>query len=166
MPKNVSNIFVVDITQCYENILIQGEHNSSDVITFFINNVYSQYYEQHNKSKHLLWIKIYLNKINNVPSNTIGWASTQPKYGDWISLSKERFIKLNIWLMNNCFVTLKYRVWKQVFGIPIGFSCSLLRCNIYFLFYECWFIGRMAKLGWKDLMDKFRYASIYMDNIC
>ncbi len=41
MPKNVSNFCVVDITQCYENIPIQGEHNSSDVITFFINNAYS-----------------------------------------------------------------------------------------------------------------------------
>ncbi len=68
MPKNISYIFVVDITQCYENIPIHGEDNLGEAINFFIDKACSQYYKQHYKSKHLLWIKIDPYKINNVLS--------------------------------------------------------------------------------------------------
>jgi hypothetical protein len=48
MTMDISYIFVVDITQCYENIPIRGEDNLGEaIITFFIDKACSQYYKQH-----------------------------------------------------------------------------------------------------------------------
>jgi hypothetical protein len=67
MPKNISNIFVVDITQYLKISPIQGGQNSSNVITFFINKVYSQDYKQHYKSKTFCYgSKFILIRLKNV----------------------------------------------------------------------------------------------------
>ena len=72
---------------------------------------------------------------------------------------------MHSWLVNNCFKTLGDRVWKQVKDILMGFSCSLLWCNIYLMTYEVRFIQRLAKLSQRDLMTKFSHAFQYIDNI-
>lgn len=81
-------------------------------------------------------------------------------------ISEERLILLNQWLSANCFVTLGDRVWKQISSIPMGFSCSPLWCNLYFLQYEASFITRLAKLGRTDLMKRFMYSFRYIDDLC
>jgi hypothetical protein len=73
---------------------------------------------------------------------------------------------LNQWLSTNCYVTLGDRVWKQISGIPMGFSCSPLWCNLYFLHYEVGFITRLAKLGRTDLKKRFRHSFRYIDDLC
>ncbi len=89
-----------------------------------------------------------------------------PKNGSWVVFTTNRLIKVNFWLMSNCHVSLGDRFWKQIFGIPMGFACSPLLCNVYFFFYECQFIMRLAKLGRTNIMGIFRYATRYMDDIC
>jgi hypothetical protein len=68
--------------------------------------------------------------------------------------------------MNNCFITLGDRVWRQQTGIPMGFSCSPIWCNMYLLSYETKFIQRLACLGRQDLMTKFQHAFRYIDDLC
>lgn len=48
----------------------------------------------------------------------------------------------------------------------MGFSCSPLWCNLYFLQYEASFITRLAKLGRTDLMKRFMYSFRYIDDLC
>ena len=83
-----------------------------------------------------------------------------------MEISEKRLIHLNQWLSTNCFVTLGDRVWKQISGIPIYFSCSPLWCNLWFLHYEASFINRLAKLGRTDLMKQFRHSFRYIDDLC
>jgi len=47
----------------------------------------------------------------------------------------------------------------------MGFACSPLWCNIYFLFYEWQFIIRLAKLGRTQIMNIFIFATRYVDDI-
>jgi hypothetical protein len=41
-PESIYNDFVVDITRCYESILLQGAENLIDTITFVITIAYKQ----------------------------------------------------------------------------------------------------------------------------
>lgn len=68
--------------------------------------------------------------------------------------------------MQKCFVALGDRVWQRVSGIPMGFSCSPLWCNLYLLYYETQFIQRLASLGRTDLMQRFQFAFRYIDDLC
>jgi hypothetical protein len=109
-----------------------------------------------------LWVK-----INNEGTTTAArWSSTLPKCGKWTHIPQERLLTLHTWLMSHCFLLLGDRVWRQIKGIPMGFSCSPLWCNIYLMTYEVQFIQRLARLGWKDLLSKFQYAFRYIDDIC
>jgi hypothetical protein len=48
----------------------------------------------------------------------------------------------------------------------MGFACSPLSCNIYFISYQCQFIMKLAKSNRIDIMGNFKYAARYMDDIC
>jgi len=78
----------------------------------------------------------------------------------------EWLLELHKWLMNNYMVTLGDKDWQQTIGIPMGFGCSPLWCNIYLVSYEVKFIQRLATLGRTDLMAKFKHAFRYIDDIC
>ena len=94
------------------------------------------------------------------------WASQAPQSGLWVEMSEEKLILLNKWLRTNCSVTLGDRVWQHISGIPMGFSCSPLWCNLYFLYYGANFITRLGKLGRTDLMKRFRSSFRYIDDLC
>jgi len=51
-------------------------------------------------------------------------------------------------------------------GIPMGFSCSPVWCNMYLLAYEIRFIQRVAKLGRRDILSQFQTAYRYIDDLC
>lgn len=70
------------------------------------------------------------------------------------------------WLINNCFIRLGDKVWRQKTGIPMGFSCSPIWCNLYFMAYEFRFISRLLKLRRFDLLKLFEHAYRYIDDIC
>jgi hypothetical protein len=116
---------------------------------------------KHPRSKQLFWVRI---NDKGVITKVI-WASTCPKYGDWFLISVTTFLQIHKWLTTNCYIQLGDRVWKQILGIPMRFSCSPLWCNLYVLSYEIKFIQRLAKLGQIDIMSKFKYAFSYIDDM-
>ena len=161
-PERIHDVFVVDITRCYESIPLQGPHNLLDVITFIINIAYKQATSEHPKVMTQLWVR-----FNQDGTPVLAkWATCQPSYGNWVALSLKRLLKLHEWLMKNCHIILGDRVWIQQTGIPMGFSCSPIWCNMYLLAYEIKFIQRLCRLGRHDLMAKFRFAFRYIDDLC
>jgi hypothetical protein len=94
------------------------------------------------------------------------WATRQPQYGCWSEFPTSRLLSLHEWLMKSCFLTLGDRVWQQRTGIPMGFTCSPIWCNMYLLSYEIKFIQHLARLGRTDLMAKFQYAFRSIDDLC
>lgn len=163
LPHKIHDIFVADIAHCYEAIPLEGKDNLMEAISKLIAYAFRQKRIDHPKSEQKLWVRFDEGK--RIASST-KWASQAPHCGLWVEISEERLILLNQWLSANCFVTLGDRVWKQISGIPMGFSCSPLWCNLYFLQYEASFITRLAKLGRTDLMKRFRYSFRYIDDLC
>lgn len=163
LPEKIYDIFVADIAHCYEAIPIEGPDNLMEAISKLISYAYRQIRINHPKSDQKLWVRFDTNKM---VASSAKWASQSPHSGLWVEMSEERLIHLNKWLSSNCFLTLGDRVWKQISGIPMGFSCSPLWCNLYFLYYEASFITRLAKLGRMDLMKRFQYSFRYIDDLC
>jgi hypothetical protein len=50
----IEDVFVAYITQCYENIPIEGKDIVISTIFFFVKNVFQQYHSQHPRLEHLL----------------------------------------------------------------------------------------------------------------
>lgn len=162
LPENMHEVYVADITRCYESIPLHGKNNLLDALKFVLKIGFKQARTQHPKAVTNLWIKT---DTTGTPT-TAQWSTTQPRSNGWFQLSENRLISLHGWLMTNCFVTLGDRVWQQVKGIPMGFSCSPLWCNLYLLSFEVRFIQRLASLRRYDLMARFQFAFRYIDDIC
>lgn len=162
LPQEIHSIFVADITRCYESIPLQGPDNLCDAIAHVIRLGYRQARTHHPRSDPQIWVRI---DANGCAAHAT-WNTSHPTYGNCFSLSESRLIALHSWLMQNCYVGLGDYVWRQVTGIPMGFACSPLWCNIYLLHYEISFIQRLAKLGRGDILQKFKHAYRYIDDLC
>jgi hypothetical protein len=161
LPPRISDVYVADVTQCYESIPLQGEDNLVNALSFILTKGYKEAATEHCKAKNRLWIRI---AANGTPG-AAKWGTSQPK-GVWFEMPIQRLLVLHEWLMTNCYVVLGDRVWRQSKGIPMGFACSPLWCNIYLLSYEVKFIQRLQTLGRMDIMEQFQHAFRYIDDIC
>jgi hypothetical protein len=162
MPDKLSDVFVADITRCYETIPLEGPDNLVDALVFVIKIGFKEAQLLHPRSVTYLWAHI---SAEGVPDKAT-WHTRKPSSGIWVKISQERLINMHTWLIRHCFVSLGDRVWRQTTGIPMGFPCSPLWCNTYLLTYEVKFTQRLARLGCTDLMAKFLYPHCYIDDIC
>lgn len=162
LPDQIHDIFVADICRCYEMIPLQGPDKLHTAIAYVTRIAYRHAASAHPKSVTSIWVR----STNDGTPAAARWATTHPQYGNWVEIPEARLLQLHEWLMNNCFITLGDRVWRQCTGIPMGFSCSPIWCNMYLLSYEIQFIQRLARLGRVDLMSKFQHAFRYIDDLC
>ena len=162
LPHEVHNIYVADITRCFETIPVNGQDTLFEAMEFITSLGVKNFKSKHPRSELNVWFRT---NPSGVTTKAV-WASTCPKYGNWSQMSVTRFLALHQWLTTNCYVRLGNRVWKQVLGIPMGFSCSPLWCNLYLMAYEIRFIQRLAALGRTDIMNQFAYAFRYIDDLC
>jgi hypothetical protein len=162
LPTTIQDIFVVDISRCYETIPLSGPDNLIQAITFIVKIAFKEAAKLHPRTHTNIWVRIAL---DGSPASAL-WATRKPHYGFWIEFTATRLLSLHQWLMLNCYLTLGDRVWLQCKGIPMGFSCSPIWCNMYLLSYEIKFIQRLAKLGRVDLLAKFKHAFRYIDDLC
>lgn len=58
IPKNINNIYVVDITRCFESIPIWDNDTLYDAMEFITNIGMTNMRREHPRSKQLLWIRI------------------------------------------------------------------------------------------------------------
>ena len=161
-PSFMTDIFVADITRCYESIPLQGEDNLFDAITFITNIAFKHASLLHPRCTTLMAVRIASDGTPGVAK----WTTALPQSGNWLALSAERLLSLHSWFIKNCHVVLGDRVWVQKTGISMGFSCSPIWCNLYLLSYEVRFIQRLAHLGRSDLLARFKHAIRYIDDLC
>jgi hypothetical protein len=163
LPESLSDILVADITRCYETIPLHGPDNLLEAVSFISSIAFKHVGLSHPHAITNLWmIRVSQEGLPAIAK----WATTCPRYGSWLELTLDRLILLHKWLMNNCFITLGDRIWRQQIGIPMGFSYSPIWYNMYLLSYETKFIQRLARLGRRDLMAKFQHAFRYIDDLC
>ena len=162
LPPNIHNIYVTDITRCFETIPVNGQDTLFEAMEFITSLGIKNLKRKHPRSEPNIWFR---SNTQGITSKVV-WASTCPNYGNWNYMSVTKILELHKWLTTNCHIRLGNQVWKQTLGIPMGFSCSPLWCNLYLMSYEIKFIQRLAKLGRVDLMARFAYAFRYIDDLC
>ena len=118
LPNQVTDIFVADITRCFESIPLTGPDNLIDAVAFVIKLGYKHAKSHHPRATPLIWVRFN----NDGEAVHVQWATSKPSYGESFFLTAERLIDIHSWLMKNAYVNLGDRVWKQILGIPMGFS--------------------------------------------
>ena len=84
-PSYMTDIFVADITKCYESIPLQGEDNLLDAITFITNIAFKQASLLHPRCTTQLYMKIAPNGTPAIAK----WATSLPQLGTWFALSTQ-----------------------------------------------------------------------------
>ena len=77
----------------------------------------------------------------------------------------DEFIILNQIILQSCFVQLGPIIVKQIKGIPMGYSCSPLWCNLYFALFEINFIKRLSKFSMFQELKAFKLSFRYIDDL-
>ena len=67
---------------------------------------------------------------------TAYWSDTPSKVCSRYSLTEEKLMELVEYLIDNVFVSVGNRVYKQCVGIPMGTDCAPLLANLFFFYYE------------------------------
>lgn len=159
--SKIHDIFVAFITRCYESIPFEGPDNLPKAVAHIIKLGFAQAKTDYTRAIPLIWMRI----SDDGQIAHASWETCCPTYRTWFSLNELQLINIHTWLMKSCHITFGDRTWIQQLGIPMGFSCSPLWCNIYLLYYEITFIQWLACLGRADLMNQFKYVFCYIDNL-
>ena len=75
------------------------------------------------------------------------------------------FLELNKWVLYHCFIQLGPLIKKKIKGIPMGYSCSPLWCNLYLTFFELSFINRLASLHCNNILPSFKLSFRFIDDL-
>ena len=141
LPANIFAIYSFDITQCYEAIPHDGDHSL------------------------LMTIKDLCKMAKTLGYHGFDKEGQGSKKGIPLC-SFDDFWKLNKLVLDNCFTKLGNCIRKQIKGIPMGYSCSPLWCNLYFMYYEILFIKKLARLGCFEALEAFYLSFRYIDDLC
>ena len=91
LPNKVTDIFVADITRCFESIPLTGPDNLIDAVAFVIKLGYKQAKSNHPRATPLIWVCV--NDAGEAVQAQ--WASSKPSYGESFSLTAERLIEIH-----------------------------------------------------------------------
>lgn len=140
LPIQLNDTFVADVTRCYETIPLEGPEGLISVIDTFINTAFCM-------AKKTGYAGLFATPETTYQKARIQWKSSMSTSKGSFEITSQRLRACNRWLASNALVTLGGKVWRQTKGIPMGYSCSPIWCNLYLHFFEIQFIRRVARLG-------------------
>jgi len=85
LPTKIIDIYVVDITRCYESIPLEGKDNLHDAVAHLIETGYKQEQNRHPKAIVAIWI---LFNDSGQAAKAI-WSTSAPAYGTWVPFDKD-----------------------------------------------------------------------------
>ena len=91
LPKNIHNIYVADITRCFETIPVNGHDTLFEAMEFITSLGVKNFKNRHPRSKPTIWFKT---NEHGVTTRAI-WTSTCPTYGHWSQMSVTKFLALH-----------------------------------------------------------------------
>jgi len=114
LPNEMFDIYVADITKCFESIMLTGPDNFLDVVTFIVKTSFREAAWAHPRLISNYGLKLIATMqhpplIGVLHNHNMVYGSRCP----WILLG------IHAWLMTKCMVTLGDQVWHQTKGIPI-----------------------------------------------
>lgn len=151
LPKYIFSMFSADITQCYENISLFEPSG----LFFVLQQISKMVFDWRKRMGHHT---ISLVKSPRWVKNSLKGPPTHYNCIDLVDLIE--------WLLSNCFIQIAGHCYRQIHGIPMGFSCSPVMCNLYLAFFEYTWILRELENSAKSVhLTLFQHTYRYMDDI-
>ena len=91
---------------------------------------------------------------SNVPSNS---SSKQ-------NITEEMLVTYVEYLIDNIYVSIGNRIYRQVIGIPMGMDCAPLVANLCLFYYEYRYMKNMIKTNLM-LAERFSNTMRYIDDL-
>ncbi|EFJ29056.1 hypothetical protein SELMODRAFT_410563 [Selaginella moellendorffii] len=127
LPDKITTIYIGDITKCYEAIPLEGDQGLTTAMTHLVNIAFAH---QNHLQKDLFLIQ---KKNGDFEAK---WKPLRHSSVKATRMDPTKVIEMNNFIIRHTYVRLGNRVWRQVRGIPMGFSCSPLWCNLYLFYFE------------------------------
>jgi hypothetical protein len=84
---------------------------------------------------------------------------------DVIFVDLETLIKMINWLIDNTYVSIGDKVFRQVIGIPMGTDCAPFLANLFLFSFEFQWMYEKLKKKQFYLLQKFKYCCRYIDDL-
>jgi len=102
-------------------------------------------------------------KFIKIHKDTASWTKNINKSG--MSFSCDDVINLMSWLIDNTYVTIGDKVFKQCIGIPMGTDCAPYLANLFLYSYEFDFMNKLLKEKKHLILRKFSKCFRYIDDL-
>ena len=91
LPTSIHDVFVADITRCYETIPLTGSDNLFQAISFIVSIAFKQAASLYPRAHTNMWVCL---APDGSPA-CAKWATRKPGYGSWIELPMARLLNLH-----------------------------------------------------------------------
>ena len=102
-------------------------------------------------------------KFISIYGNYAKWTNFQRK--NTLSMDCKEITNLVRWLINNIYVILGDKCFKQVIGIPMGTDCAPFLANLFLFACEFQWIDKQRKANKYHLLKKFLGCGRYIDDL-
>ena len=164
------NLFwIVDNSLGVHKLLQQCDTKAKNVVTYDFSTLYTSI--PHDKLKQeISWVvekafkgmkKKYI-KINKFCAR---WSNRNDFHEDVTYVDSETLIKMIEWLINNTYVVVGDKVFRQVIGIPMGTDCAPFLANLFLFSYEFKWMYQKLKNKNFFILQKFKYCCRYIDDL-
>ena len=161
--------WIVDNSLSVHKILKQCDTKAKNVATYDFSTLYTSI--PHKKLKiQISWViekafkgmnKKYI-KINKFCAR---WSNKKDRNPDVIFVDSDTLIKMIAWLIDNTYVRIGDKVFRQVIGIPMGTDCAPFLANLFLFSYEFQWMYEKLKRKQFYLLNKFKHCCRYIDDL-
>lgn len=84
---------------------------------------------------------------------------------DYVVFSVGNMTEWFSYLIDHQYVQFGDRLFRQVYGIPMGTNCAVFVANLYLFTYELEFIRHLADTGNRELMRRLQFVGRFVDDL-
>lgn len=93
------------------------------------------------------------------------WSNKREQISDVTFVESETLIKMINWLVDNTYVIVGDKVFRQVIGIPMGTDCAPFLANLFLFSYEFKWMNQALKDKNFHILAKFKHCCRYIDDL-
>ena len=92
------------------------------------------------------------------------WSDVPSRASSKYSITEDKLVELVEYLINNIYIHVGNRVYRQCVGIPMGTDCAPLLANLFLFYYEYRYMKNLIKNN-LTLAKKYSHTVRYIDDL-
>ena len=68
-------------------------------------------------------------------------------------------------LLDNMYIRFRFKLYRQIVGIPMGTNCALLEADLFLFCYERDFMLSLSDTNQSEVIEAFNSTSRYLDDL-